>query len=154
MFTACSVWMTRERCAPRYAGPHTALATPPKLADDLALSTLIMVEVRLTDATRPVRLLLDSGANGAILFNTSDYLALPRTGNLQAASSDGKQRMLLILPPQDVKIGSLKLSGVLFFSLYGAQKDARAKGFDGILTLGLFSRVFICHSERFVVLEP
>src|SRR4051812_13503848 len=135
-------------------GPHTALATPPKLADSLALSTLIMVEVRLTDATRPVRLLLDSGANGAILFNTSDYLALPRTGNLQAASSDGKQRMLLILPPQDVKIGSLKLSGVLFFSLYGAQKDARAKGFDGILTLGLFSRVFICHSERFVVLEP
>jgi len=135
-------------------GPHTALATPPKLADGFGLSNLIVVEARLSDATRPVHLLLDSGANGAILYNTSGYLAVPRTGHLQGASADGRQRMFSVLPPQDVKIGSVELSGVTFVSLPGTQKDPRAKGFDGILTLGLFRRVFIDHAEHFAVLEP
>jgi len=135
-------------------GPHTLLATPPKLGDGFGLSKLIIVEARLTDATRPLRLLLDSGANGAILYNASEYLNVPRTGHLQGASADGGQRVFLALPPQDVKIGSLELSGVPFFSLNGTQKDARAKGFDGVLTLGLFKRVFIAHADHFAVLEP
>jgi hypothetical protein len=29
-----------------------------------------------------------------------------------------------------------------------------AKGFDGVLTIGLFRRVFIDHTEHFAVLEP
>jgi hypothetical protein len=62
--------------------------------------------------------------------------------------------MLLVLPPQDVKIGSLELSGVPFFSLNGTQKDARAKGFDGVLTTGFFRRVFIDHADLYAVLEP
>ncbi len=133
-------------------GPHTALATPTNFGN--WRSQLIIVEARLSDATRPVRLLLDSGANGAILYNTSDYLAIPRTGNSQAASADGRQRMFVALQPQNIKIGSVKLFGVPFFSLCGAQKDARAKGFDGILTLALFRRVFIAHADHFAILEP
>jgi hypothetical protein len=135
-------------------GPHTALATPAKIEDGFGLSNLIIVEARLSDATRTVRLLLDSGANGAILYNASEYLNVPRTGHLQGASADGGQRVFLVLPPQDVKIGSLELSGVPFFSLHGTQKDARAKGFDGVLTLGLFKRVFIARADHFAVLEP
>ena len=34
------------------------------------------------------------------------------------------------------------------------QKDARAKGFDGVLTLGLFRRVFISYADHYAVLEP
>lgn len=135
-------------------GPRTALATPAKIEDGFGLSNLIIVEARLSDATRTVRLLLDSGANGAILYNASEYLNVPRTGHLQGASADGGQRVFLVLPPQDVKIGSLELSGVPFFNLNGAQKDAGAKGFDGVLTLGLFKRVFIAHADHFAVLEP
>ena len=56
--------------------------------------------------------------------------------------------------PQDVKIGSLELSRVPFFSLAGIQKDARVKGFDGVLPTGLFRRVFIDHADHFAVLEP
>ena len=62
--------------------------------------------------------------------------------------------MFSALPPQDVKIGSLALSGVAFFSLGAVQQDARAKGFDGVLTTGLFRRVFIDHADHFAVLEP
>ena len=62
--------------------------------------------------------------------------------------------MFPALPPQDVKIGSLRLTQVPFVSLGKNQKDARAKGFDGILTFGLFRRVFIAHADGYVVLEP
>ena len=135
-------------------GAHTALVPPAELADESQLSNLIIVEARLSDATRPVRLMLDSGANGAILYNTPEYLAEPRGGRLQGTSVDGRQIVFFALPPQDVKIGSLKMTGVPFFWLSGTQKDARAKGFDGILTLGVFRRVFISHNAHFVVLEP
>jgi hypothetical protein len=58
-----------------------------------------------------------------------------------------------VLPPQDVKIGSVKLPGVAFLSTT-ADKDSFAQGFDGVLTTGLFRRVFIDHADRFAVLEP
>jgi Aspartyl protease len=112
------------------------------------------VEARLSDGTRPVRLMLDSGANGAILFNTSEYLDAPQKGYLQGSGVDGRQLIFSVLPPQHLKIGSLEVSGVAFVALPGTQKDSRAKGFDGVLMLGLFERIFICHEDHFVVLEP
>jgi hypothetical protein len=135
-------------------GPHTALVAPVEVADGFVLPNLIIVEARLSDGTRPVRLLLDSGANGAILFNTPEYLATPKRGYLLGAGADGRRLMFSALPPQHVKIGLLELSGVPFVALPGTHKDSRAKGFDGVLTLGFFERIFICHADHFVVLEP
>ena len=135
-------------------GPRTALVTPPEVADDSQRSNLIIVEARLSDATRPVRLMLDSGANGAVLYNTAEYLEPPRRGSIHGTSVDGRQRMFSVLPLQDLKIGSVKLTGVPFFSLSGNEKDARNKGFDGILSLGLFRRVFIAPADAYAVLEP
>jgi hypothetical protein len=134
-------------------GPHTALVTPAEAAGGFQLPKLIIVEARLSDATRPVRLMLDSGANGAILYNTSEYLAPPQRGYLQGTGVDGKPLIFLALPPQHVRIGSVELSEVPFVSLAGTQKDSRTKGFDGVLTLGLFRRVFISHTDHFVVFE-
>jgi hypothetical protein len=135
-------------------GPHIALVTPEEVADGVELPNLIILQVRLSDASRPVRLMLDSGANGAILFNTSEYLVPPHNGYLLGTGVDGRQLIFFVLPPQDVKIGSLKLSGVPFVSLAGTQTDSRTKGFDGLLTLGLFRRVFIAHADHFAVLDP
>ena len=73
---------------------------------------------------------------------------------LRGSGVDGAQPIFSALPPQDVKIGSLELPGVSFFSLAGAEKDSRVKGFDGVLTTGLFRRVFIDHADHFAVLEP
>jgi hypothetical protein len=135
-------------------GPHTALVTRSEIAVGPALSKLIIVEARLSDAARPVRLMLDSGANGAILYNTAEYLRPPQTGQLQGTGVDGRGLFFSALPPQDLKIGSLRLPGVPFVSLAGTQKDSRAKGFDGVLTLGLFRRVFIAPADHFAILEP
>ena len=123
--------------------------------DGAALAGLPIVAVRLSDGTRPVRLMLDSGSSAPILYNTAQYMALQlaQNVNLRGSSVDGSQRLFSALPPQDVKIGSLELPGVPFFSLAGTQKDAVSKGFDGVLSTGPFRRVFIAHAERFVVLE-
>jgi len=135
-------------------GPHTALVPPKEVEDGSVLPNLIIIEARLSDATRPLHLMLDSGANGAILYNTSEYLAPPPRGYSRGTGVDGKQLTFWALPAQQVKIGSHELNGVAFFSLPGIQKDSRAKGFDGVLTMGVFRRIFICHTDHFVVLDP
>jgi hypothetical protein len=135
-------------------GPHIPLVSAAGPEQGSALPDLLIILVRLSDATRSVRLVLDSGANGAILYNTAEYLAPPQRGHIQGTGVDGRQLIFSALPPQDVKIGTLKLRGVPFVSLPRTQQDARAKGFDGDLTLGLFRRVFITHADHFAVLEP
>ena len=39
-------------------------------------------------------------------------------------------------------------------TLVGAQKDRRTSDFDGLLTLGLFRRVFIAHADHFAIFDP
>ena len=108
------------------------------------------------DAARPLRLKLDSGANAPFLYGASQSTSAAklRSASLHETGTDGTQRAFVALPPQDVKIGSLEFSKVPFFALEGAAKGDSASGFDGLLTMGLFRRVFICHSEHFAVLEP
>jgi Aspartyl protease len=136
-------------------GPHIPLATTAE-SEDGALPGLLIITVRLSDGMRPARLLLDSGAQRPLLYNTSQYMELPLSHDvpLRGSGVDGTQRIFSALPAQDVKIGSLQLSRVPFFMLAGIQKDARAKGFDGVLPTGLFRRVFIDHAHHFAVLEP
>jgi len=136
-------------------GTHIPLVDPVEAANGAVLPDLLIIAAHLTDGTRPVRLVLDSGANAPVLYNTSQYMALELTQTvvLRGNGVDGAQRIFSALPPQDVKIGPLELSGVPFFRLAGSQKDPMAKGFDGVLTMGLFRRVFIDHTEHFAVLE-
>jgi len=137
-------------------GPHIPLLAAAEPEDGVALPGLLIVAVRLSGGMRPVRLMLDSGTNAPILYNTSQYMALQLSQSvpLRGNGVDGAQRIFSALPPQDVKIGSLELSRVPFFSLAGVQKDARVKGFDGVLPTGLFRRVFIDHADHLAVLEP
>jgi hypothetical protein len=145
-------------------GTHILLVASAEPANGAVLPGLLIIEVRLSAGMRPVRLMLDSGANAPVLFNTSQYMAFNtsqymalqpfQSVPLRGSGVDGAQRNFSALSPQDVKIGSLELSRVPFFTLAGAQKDARLKGFDGVLPAGLFRRVFIDHADHFAVLEP
>jgi hypothetical protein len=136
-------------------GPHIPLVATAEADEVGVMPGLLLITVRLSDGLRPVRLLLDSGVNQPILFNTSEYMVLRPSHDVRVRGSgvDGTQPILSALPPQVVKIGSLQLSGVSFFSTT-AEKNSFAKGFDGVLSTGLFSRVFIDHADRFAVLEP
>jgi hypothetical protein len=105
---------------------------------------------------RPVRLKLDSGTNSPFLFNTSQYMALGlyRGALRHGSGANGKQEAFMALPPQSVKISSVELSGVLFVTLVGAQKDAHSSEFDGLISTGNFKRVFISYNDRIAVLDP
>jgi hypothetical protein len=124
-------------------------------ADGSELASSLIVVARLSDGMRPVRLKLDSGSNVPFLYNTSEYMAL---GMFRGASLHGgsgaAQKTFMALPPQDVGIGSAELSKVPFITLAGAQKNTHTSQFDGLLTMGLFKRVFIDHADHYVVLEP
>jgi hypothetical protein len=142
-------------------GPHIALVAPAQTADGAPLPKLLIIAARLSGETRPVRLMLDSGANIPYLYNTSQRLvARPMAptsfGGRSSVGSgaDGNQHVFLALPPQEVKIGSLELRSITFLTLAYARKDSHTTDFDGMLTTDLFRRVFICHADQFAVLEP
>jgi hypothetical protein len=124
-------------------------------ADGSQLASSLIVVARLSDGMRPVRLKLDSGSNVPFLYNTSEYMAL---GMFRGASlhggSGGAQKTFMALPPQDVRIGSAELGKVPFITIAGVQKNTHASQFDGLLTMGLFKRVFINHADHYAVLEP
>jgi hypothetical protein len=136
-------------------GQHIPLEVTAEANETGAAAAPLILTVRLTRAMRPLRLLIDSGANEPILFNTYQYMFSPGSKEAHANSIgvDGAQMNLSVMPPQDVTIGSLKLPDVTFLSA-PAGKDSYAKRFDGVLTMGLFRRVFVDHTDRFVILEP
>jgi Aspartyl protease len=137
-------------------GPHIPLLAPAEPEDGVALPGLLIISARLSDGTRPVRLALDSGTTAPVLLDTPQYLSVQPANAVPLSGSgvDGAQRIFSALPAQDVRIGSVELGRVPFFSLAGIQKDSRVKGLDGFLPTALFRRVFIDHADHFAVLEP
>jgi hypothetical protein len=134
-------------------GPHIPLA---QAAGGAVVSNSLLVEARITDGKRPVRLWLDSGSNVAFLYNPAEYLA-PRTihnAALQGTAGNAAQQSFSALAAQDVKIGSVELQNVSFLTPLSAQKNPSITEFDGILTTWLFKRVFVNHADHFAVLEP
>jgi Aspartyl protease len=136
-------------------GEHIPLVMAPQSARGVAMPNMLFILASLSDGTRPVRLKLDSGASVSFLYNPSQYMArLPFRNTSLYGGGDGSQRIFLELPPQRVEIGSLELPQVSFVTLAGVQKDSHNSDFDGLLTLQIFKRVFICHAGQFAVLEP
>jgi len=135
-------------------GPRIALDTSAQSADSQSLPGQFIVAVRLSHGERPVRLKLDSGSTVSLLYNVSEFMtpALVAATSLQGNGVDGVQQAFSALPPQDVRIGALNLSGVLFFILRGTGGHANMEE-DGVLATGLFRRVFVDHVNHFAVLD-
>ncbi len=137
-------------------GSRVPLLSSVQNADGVLLPKALIIDVRLSDGRRPVRLKLDSGANAPFLYNTPQYMAfgLARGKSWSGGGVDGAERTFSALPQQDMRIGSIEVPGVHFVTLVGTHKDSGTSDFDGLLSTGLFRRVFICHDDRFAVLEP
>jgi hypothetical protein len=138
-------------------GPHTALMAPVRQTNDLTARSSFIIGARLSDATRPVRLKLDSGTNVSFLFYTARYMpleVLART-SLLGGGLDRAQRPVSTIPLQDLQIGSFEFPRVSFFTYADSSEGlSRTSDYDGLLTLGIFRRVFICHAHHFAVFEP
>jgi hypothetical protein len=138
-------------------GPHIALVAPVRATNGMPALRSLIIAARLSDATRPVRLKLDSGTNVSFLFYTARYMPLEllaRT-SLLGGGLDRAQRPVSTMPPQDLQIGSLEVPKVSFFTYADSSEGlSRTSAYDGLLTLGIFRRVFICHAHHFAVFEP
>jgi hypothetical protein len=138
-------------------GPHIALMTPARTPNGVPVLRSLIIAARLSDGTRPVRLKLDSGTNVSFLFYTARYMPLEllaRTSSL-GGGFDRAQRPVSTIPLQDLQIGSLEIPKVSFFTYADSPEGlSRASAYDGLLTLGIFRRVFICHAHHFAVFEP
>jgi hypothetical protein len=134
-------------------GPHIALLTAPETSSGGPSFSSLIISARLSDGMRPVRLKLDSATNALFLFDSPHYMA-PGSIRRVGVGLNGTQRSFSTLPPQDLKIGSLKFPNLSFATFSDSQRDSRTRSFDGLLTLGLFRSVFICHADHFAVLEP
>jgi len=138
-------------------GPHIALMAPARATNGMPALRLLIIAARLSDGRRPVRLVLDSGTNVSFLFYTARYMPLEllaRT-SLLGGGFDRAQRPVSTLPPQDLQIGSLEFPRVSFFAYADSPEGlSRTSAYDGLLTFGIFRRVFICHAHHFAVFEP
>jgi hypothetical protein len=134
-------------------GPRVEMVTASE-TEDLPPNSLLFA-VQLSDVARPIRLKLDSGATASVLYNPAQFQAprLVRGGMRHGNGTDGAQRNFAALPAQDVKIGPLDLAAVPFFTPAASGKNAGSADFDGLLSTGLFRRVFISHTDHFAVLE-
>ena len=139
-------------------GEHIALVTPTQPEDEALFTVPLIIPVYLSGSgTRQLLLLLDSGTNVPFLYDPGKYLALelfvrtPRRGS----SIDGAQRAFAVLPPQDLRIGNHICHQISFVTPAGNKNRYTPKiQVDGLLTTGLFRRVYISYADRFVVLEP
>ena len=138
-------------------GPHIALMDPARTTKGMPALRSLIISARLSDGMRPVRLKLDSGTNVSFLFYTARYMPLElltRT-SLLGGGLDRAQRPVSTMPLQDVQIGSFEFPRVSFFTYADSPEGlSRTSAYDGLLTLGIFRRVFICHTHHFAVFEP
>jgi len=115
----------------------------------------LIFAVRLSDASRPIRLQLDSGANESVLYNAASQFKpidlINLGGTLRGSGANGSEAAYVALPAQDVKIGREQLLNVPFFA---PTKDiSNTSDFDGLLPMRLFQRVFISRGEQYAILE-
>ena len=116
----------------------------------------IVLKVQLTQGLKPLRLKLDSGANAPFLFDASHNLVAGgfHGTTMRGSGVDGAERTYITLPPQNMKIGSVAIPQVSLLTLESEQENSTTSDFDGLLTMGLFKRIFISQTDHFVVLEP
>jgi hypothetical protein len=138
-------------------GEHIALVTLSQTPDEVPLTTLPIIPVRLSGfGERQLLLTLDSGANASFLFRHAMDLTpgLRQTRQRDGYGVDGAKRGFSILPPQSMQIGSFNIQQVSFAAPADSGENALTSREDGLLATVLFRRVFISYAHRFVVLDP
>lgn len=138
-------------------GEHVPLVSPRDPENQLPFSKRLVISVHLSDAgNRKILLQLDSGSDGPILYSGNRKLqeTLLKRARLQGPEVNEARRAFAVLPPQDMRVGARVIRNVPFVTPARASADVPDREEDGILATVLFERVFISHSEHYVILNP
>ena len=124
---------------------------------DLPFSQRLVISVNLSNTgTRPILLQLDSGSDGPILYARKRELEQPplKQAKFQGPTGSDALRAFAVLPPQDMKLGGHTLRKIPFVTPASGSQKVPDREEDGILATVIFQRVFISHSDRFVIFNP
>jgi hypothetical protein len=73
---------------------------------------------------------------------------------VQGPNVDEAHRAFAVLPPQDMRLGSRTVRKVSFVTPANGSQNGLDREEDGILATVLFQRVFVSHSNGFVIFDP
>jgi hypothetical protein len=138
-------------------GERIPLTTSKHPGNDLPFSQRLVVSVNLSDTgTRPILLQVDSGSDGAILYAGNRELEQPllKRAKVQGSEVSDARKAFAVLPPQDMRLGSRIVRKVPFVTPASGPQNVPDREEDGILPTVLFQRVYVSHSERFVIFDP
>ena len=140
----------------RVRGEHIPLviAKPPE--SELLFGECLVIAAHLSGVgNREVRLQLDSGSDGALLYPGARErkLQILDQATPRGANASKAQQAFAVLPPQDMRIGSLTVGRLSFVTPVSRGKDLPLRDEDGLLPTLLFQRVFISGSGHFVIFE-
>jgi Aspartyl protease len=140
----------------RVRGEHIPLVTKNPSESELPFGERVVVSVHLSGVgTRELRLQLDSGSDGPLLYAGAreGKLKILDQATRRGANVSKAQRAFAVLPPQDMRIGSFTLGRLSFVTPVTDGKDVPSRDEDGLLPTLLFQRVFISGPDHYVVLD-
>jgi Aspartyl protease len=138
-------------------GERIPLVPSKRPETDLPFSQRLVISVNLSDTgTRPILLQIDSGSNGPLLYAGNRGLEQPllKRAKLQGPEVSDARRAFAVLPLQDMRLGSRLVRNIPFVTPASGSKDIPDREEDGILATVLFQRVYVSHSDRFVIFDP
>jgi hypothetical protein len=142
---------------PSIGGEHIALVTPRNPENELPFTERLVISVHLSGTGgRPILLQLDSGSNGPILYAGNKELEEPllKRVSVHGDRASHMQQAFALLPPQDIRLGARTMRQVTFVTPVSVQQNIPNRGEDGLLPTVLFQRVYVCHSDHYVVFDP
>ena len=138
-------------------GERIPLVTSRHPEAEVPFSERLVVSVNLFDTgTRTILLQVDSGSDGPILYAGNRELEQPllKRARLQGPEVSDAPRAFAVLPPQDMRLGSRVVRKVPFVTPASGSQNVPDREEDGILATVLFQRVYVSHSDRFVIFDP
>ena len=138
-------------------GERIPLVASKHPATDLPFSERLVVSVSLSDTgTGPILLQVDSGSDGPILYAGKLDLDQPllKRAKLQGPEVSDARRAFAVLPPQDMRVGSRMFRNIPFVTPASASQNVPDREEDGLLATVLFQRVYVSHSDGFVIFDP
>jgi len=138
-------------------GERIPLVVSEHAGNDVPFSERLVVSVHLSDTgTLPILLQVDSGSDGPILYAGRKELEEPllKRAKLQGPDVGNARRDFAVLPPQDMRLGSRIVRKVPFVTPVSDAQKVPDREEDGILATMLFQRVYLCHSDHFVMFDP
>lgn len=138
-------------------GTRTAFVAIPHAREEAVLSTPPVIRASIAGRNRhELLLLLDSGTNAPLLYNTESSRTRGGAINVAAVARgiDGAEHGFSMLPASDLAIEGNRMREVSFIAPTTTAADVPQVAFDGLLPTCLFKSIFISYAERYAVIDP